>query len=110
MWGRAVSLRERIAIWRGRVPIEQDFKAVYETPEGRRALDWLMRQAGVLDTSFENGADGQRIAFLEGRRFIGMEIVKRLAFDSGQLIRLAQEEQARSAMATLERTEMDNDV
>lgn len=108
MWGRAVSLRERIAIWRGQVPIEQDFKTVYATPEGRRALDWLMAQSGVLETSFEIGTDGHRIAFLEGRRFIGMEIVKRLAFDSGELIRLAQEQHARAAMATAERMEMDD--
>lgn len=46
----------------------------------KRALQWLIAQAaGTYDLSFRPGADGDRAtAFAEGRRFVGLQVVKLL--------------------------------
>lgn len=45
----------------------------------RRAMDWIVRQAaGTYELSFRSDADGgeRETAFAEGRRFVGLQIVK----------------------------------
>lgn len=46
----------------------------------RRAIDWIIvKAAGTYELSFRPGADGERdTAFAEGRRFVGLQIVKQL--------------------------------
>jgi hypothetical protein len=46
----------------------------------KRALDWIIQAAGTYDISFH--PDGDRAtAFAEGKRFVGLQIVKLLALD-----------------------------
>lgn len=51
------------------------------------ALDWIINQAaGTYDLSFRPGADGSRLTdFAEGRRFVGLQIVKLLKLDIRKL-------------------------
>jgi len=56
----------------------------------KRALAWLIEKAaGTYDLSFRPGAqEGERdTVFAEGRRFVGLQIVKLLKLKIGQLRR-----------------------
>lgn len=46
----------------------------------KRGLDWIIaKAAGTYDLSFRPGAEGARDTdFAEGRRFVGLQIVKQL--------------------------------
>lgn len=53
----------------------------------KRALNWIINQAcGTYDLSFRPGINGERdTSFAEGRRFVGLQIVKLVNF-SGDLM------------------------
>lgn len=53
----------------------------------KRALDWIILHcAGTYDLSFRPGEQGDReTAFAEGRRFVGLQIVKLLKLNVQQL-------------------------
>lgn len=45
----------------------------------QRALAWIIEACGTYDLSFRPGADGERAtAFAEGKRSVGLQIVKLL--------------------------------
>lgn len=53
----------------------------------KRALDWVIRAAGTYDLSYRPGATGDRdTSFAEGKRFIGLQIVKLLKINVGLLV------------------------
>lgn len=57
----------------------------------RRALDWVVKTAaGTYQTSFVPGAPDAS-AFAEGRRFVGLQVVKLLSLNL-EAIRNAQQE------------------
>ena len=49
-----------------------------DSNQQRRAIDWIVQIAsGAYDLSYRPGSDGERdTAFAEGRRFVGLSIVK----------------------------------
>lgn len=54
----------------------------------RHALDWIIQQAaGTYEPSFRSDFDGgdRETAFAEGRRFVGLQLVKMLAM-TGALV------------------------
>lgn len=53
----------------------------------KRALDWIIQMAaGTYEVSYRAGADGDReTAFAEGRRFVGIQIVKLLRLNTAAL-------------------------
>lgn len=58
----------------------------------RLALDWIVSFAAAYDDlSYRPGVDGDReTSFHEGRRFVGAQIRRMLAFKSEELERLAR--------------------
>jgi hypothetical protein len=64
-------------------------KALARDPTHKRALDWIIHQAAATyDLSFRPGTDGEReTAFAEGRRFVGLTIVKLINTPAEQLLR-----------------------
>lgn len=51
----------------------------------KRALDWLIQKAaGTYDLSFSPG-DDRLTSFAEGRRFVGLQVVKMLALDANKM-------------------------
>lgn len=51
----------------------------------KRALDWLIsKAAGTYDLSFAPG-DDRLTSFAEGRRFVGLQVVKLLALDTNKV-------------------------
>lgn len=51
----------------------------------KRALDWIITKgAGAYDLSFAPG-DDRLTSFAEGRRFVGLQVVKLLALDTNKL-------------------------
>ncbi len=54
-----------------------------------RALKWIIEAAaGTYDMSFRPGPSGERdTSFAEGRRFVGLQIVKLMKLDKGILRR-----------------------
>jgi len=85
------------APWRPAVYEDADVAAwqaigngVATASQQKRALAWLIeRAAATYDLSFRPGAqDGERdTVFAEGRRFVGLQIVKLLKLKIGQLRR-----------------------
>lgn len=52
----------------------------------QRALKWIVGCAGTYDLSFRPGQDGEReSSFAEGKRFVGLQIVKLLKINLSQL-------------------------
>lgn len=52
--------------------------------EQKRALDWMIRAANTYEVSFH--PDSERLsAFAEGRRFVGLQIVKLLNLNLSKL-------------------------
>ena len=60
----------------------------------KRALDWIIRAAaGAYDLSFRPGLDGDRVtAFAEGRRFVGLSIIKELHINASRVRRSGNED------------------
>lgn len=51
----------------------------------RRALDWIINKAaGTYDLSFSPDSD-RLTNFAEGRRYVGLQVVKMLALDTNKL-------------------------
>lgn len=54
----------------------------------RRALNWLVAAAGTYDMSYRPGPAGERdTAFAEGKRFVGLQVVKLTRLNVGTLRR-----------------------
>lgn len=55
----------------------------------QRALKWILEQAaGTYQMSYRGGQEGERdTAFAEGRRFVGLQIVKMLRLNASKLRR-----------------------
>ena len=64
-------------------------KALARDPNHKRALDWIIHQAaGTYDASFRPGPNGEReTAFAEGRRFVGLTLVKLINAPAEKLLR-----------------------
>lgn len=60
----------------------------------KRALDWLVKSAcSTYDMSYRPGEDGRRDTdFAEGRRFVGLQIVKLLNLKIGLLTKRGGEQ------------------
>ena len=59
------------------------------TDQQKRALDWIITKCcATYDMSYRPGEDGVRdTAFAEGRRFVGLQVVKLLKIKIGLLRR-----------------------
>lgn len=54
----------------------------------RRALTWLVNAAGTYDLSYRPGPNGERDSvFAEGKRFVGLQVVKLTRLNVGALRR-----------------------
>jgi len=60
----------------------------------KRAIDWIIKvAAGTYEPSYRDGADGDRnTAFAEGRRFVGLSIVKATVLNASRMRRVENEE------------------
>ena len=59
-------------------------KAVNRTPEGQKALKYIIEVlAGYYDLSYR--ATDRDTVFMEGRRFVGSQLVKLINYDMQQL-------------------------
>jgi hypothetical protein len=96
-----VSLLDRVPSLQRRSKVSQAFKAVYETPEGKLILNHLLTHCGMLDSSYVSGA-GDMTVFNEGKRFVGLEIAKRLGMDEAATIKMAREQQDAAIRRALE--------
>lgn len=92
-----MSLLDKIPGLQRRSVVSQAFKAVYASPEGKLALDFLLEHCGVLSPVYEIGADAARLGFNAGKQFVGQEIARRIGMDEAAMIGLVQQQQA-SAM------------
>ncbi len=61
-----------------------DYRAVFASPEGRRVLADLLRRSGIVQSSF--AADAGEMAYREGRRRIGLEIIEQINRDPGSVL------------------------
>ena len=60
-----------------------------------RALEWIVKTgAGAYELSFRSDADGgeRETAFAEGRRFVGLQIVKLLSMSGGVIAKLREKD------------------
>lgn len=58
-----------------------------EPYQQKRALEWIVAAAGTYDLSFRPGPGGERdTAFAEGKRFLGLQIVKLLKINVSKLV------------------------
>lgn len=77
------------------LPAEYDFADVMavkalaagtaNADQQKRALDWIVRSAaGAYEISYRSDADGgdRETAFAEGRRFVGLQVVKLVNLES----------------------------
>ncbi len=66
------------------------------TPDQQgKALDWIVRSgAGAYELSFRSDADGgeRETAFAEGRRFVGLQIVKLLSMNGSMIAKLREKD------------------
>ena len=63
-------------------------QGVASPEQQQRALRWLIAAAGTYDLSFRPGEDGSRAStFAEGKRFVGLQVVKLLNADLATLRR-----------------------
>ena len=66
------------------IPDVAAIKAVYRTPEGQRALKYIIEiLAAYYDLSYR--ANDRDTVFMEGRRFVGAQLVKLINIDVQQL-------------------------
>lgn len=57
-----------------------------DADQQKRALDWIIRKAALTyDVSFQPESD-RATAFAEGRRFVGLEVVKLLSLSTRDLL------------------------
>lgn len=65
----------------------------------RRAVDWLIHKAAATyDQSFRPGSDGDRATvFAEGRRFVGLQMVKLINLSAAALEAMRKVKDARPA-------------
>lgn len=56
--------------------VHTDFRAVQQTPEGRRVLDHIMNQICGLNAATLLGDTPQKTAHMVGRRDVGVEILR----------------------------------
>lgn len=64
------------------------YHAVFGTPEGQLVLHDLLRRCGMLETSQVNG-DPHMVAFREGRRSVGLDLVHAMRWTEAEVIQLA---------------------
>lgn len=90
--------KPREAAWRPVDYTQADIYALKALQEGkadpaqqRRALDWIVNTAaGTYELSFRSDADGgeRETAFAEGRRFVGLQVVKLVNMSPGIVAKL----------------------
>jgi hypothetical protein len=69
---------------------QEDFRATFETPQGRRCLKHLMKISGVFSTTHVPG-DPYASAFNEGQRAIIMKMVRFMNRDTTSIIQQIEE-------------------
>lgn len=92
---------------RRRSALSGAYAEIYRTPEGKTVIDDLLRKSGLLETSHVMG-DAHTTAFRDGRRSMGLEILEAMRWTEGEMVRLAQEQTARSVASEQEQFEMEN--
>ncbi len=68
-----------------RISRHEDFVATFESPQGKRVLRYLIKQAHVLDPTFVQG-DAHATSFKEGQRHIVLTILRAINKDTNKLI------------------------
>lgn len=66
---------------KARLRLQQEYKTVFESPEGQGVLHDLFRECGVFKTSMDNNSSNMT-AFNEGKRAIALHIQSRLRTDN----------------------------
>jgi hypothetical protein len=75
---------------RQRAALARAWKAVYATAEGKRVVQDLLREGGILSVSHVPG-DSYSTAFAEGKRAMALHVAERLRWSEGELLRLAEQ-------------------
>ena len=59
-------------------------KAIVSDPNTKRAIDWIIKTCGTYDLSFSPVSE-RETSFAEGKRWIGLQIVKLINAPLGSL-------------------------
>lgn len=73
-----------------KIDVGASYKAVFETPDGQRVLQHLMRVGFVTSSTFVVN-DPQQTALNEGSRRIVLSIIKKIGTDDSELIKQMEE-------------------
>ncbi len=65
--------------------LRDDFVTTFTSPQGERVLRYLLDNCGYSKSTFR--PDPYQMAFLEGRRDVGLQILYWLEMDDGELAR-----------------------
>ena len=80
----------RIAFVKRTKNLHENYKAVFDTPQGQVVIKHLMKIGHVFEPSFTSG-DPNITAFKEGQRHIVLSILRFLAKDQKELERIIQD-------------------
>lgn len=72
-----------------RMAIVGDYHAVYNSPEGERVIQDILRESGLLSVGHVAGDPGSS-SFNDGKRAVGLAIIQRLRWSEGELVKLAR--------------------
>ncbi|HWK44919.1 MAG TPA: hypothetical protein VNT30_09370 [Stellaceae bacterium] len=95
----AADVMARVTAWRRRVSIRTTYHRVFETPDGARVLEDMLKGGGMLERSFVPG-DPYATAFNEGRRSVMIDVLRLLSWTEGALSKLSDDQVAARLMAT----------
>lgn len=73
-----------------KINLERSYKAVFETPDGRRVLNHILREGFVLKSTFVAG-DPHETALNEGSRRLALSILRKVRKDNNDKIQMLEE-------------------
>jgi hypothetical protein len=77
-----------------RLSIRQEYRAVFNTPQGQKVLADILRRAGVTRPQFE--ADPEKARIMEGHRHLAHSIYRMVHSSDEPLLKQIAEETQRS--------------
>lgn len=84
-----------------RARLQEMYRRVFESPEGREVLTHLGKVAGVCETSFSVGTTDRETCFKEGKRHLILSVIRFIERDDltyvAELMRRTHEIQTRTS-------------
>lgn len=81
---------EKIRNLRGRIERQEDFRAVFDSPQGRRVLAFLCKTGCVTSSAFVAGASDVT-SYNNGKRDLVLAILREINKDTDALIKQIEE-------------------